>query len=328
VASTVINPKKINFGRVAVLMGGWSAERPVSIKSGQAVLDALLRKGVNAFAIDVTKETVLKDLMNEKIDRVFIALHGKGGEDGVIQSILEVLNLPYTGSGVAASALAMDKLRTKQLLGGIGLPTPAFTVMDDNTDCDAIAASLGFPLIVKPTLEGSSLGMARVDTVEELKAAYENAKNFAGDVLIEQWITGAEYTVAILGDIALPVIQLKTSHVIYDYSAKYLSNDTEYLCPCGLPLEAEKSMQQLALTTFNTVGAKGWGRVDLMCDARNQPWIIEVNTVPGMTDHSLVPMAAKIYGLDFDSLVIKILQQTIDVLNSHAENVLKGTASV
>lgn len=327
-ASTVINPKKINFGRVAVLMGGWSAERPVSIKSGQAVLDALLRKGVNAFAIDVTKETVLKDLMNEKIDRVFIALHGKGGEDGVIQSILEVLNLPYTGSGVAASALAMDKLRTKQLLGGIGLPTPAFTVMDDNTDCDAIAASLGFPLIVKPTLEGSSLGMARVDTVEELKAAYENAKNFAGDVLIEQWITGAEYTVAILGDIALPVIQLKTSHVIYDYSAKYLSNDTEYLCPCGLPLEAEKSMQQLALTTFNTVGAKGWGRVDLMCDARNQPWIIEVNTVPGMTDHSLVPMAAKIYGLDFDSLVIKILQQTIDVLNSHAENVLKGTASV
>lgn len=326
--STVNNHSVENFGRVAVLMGGWSAERPISLQSGQAVLDALLRKGVNAFGIDVTKETVLKDLMREEIDRVFIALHGKGGEDGVIQSILEVLDLPYTGSGVAASALAMDKLRTKQLLQGAGLPTPAYIVMDENTDYDSIVAALGLPLIVKPTLEGSSLGMARVESVEELKMAYENAKGFAGDVLIEQWITGAEYTIAILGEEALPIIRLKTSHAFYDYSAKYQSNDTEYLCPCGLSAEDENDFQKLALSAFNKVGAAGWGRVDLMCDADNKPWVIEINTVPGMTDHSLVPMAAKEFGLDFDSLVVEILQQTISESNSDSARNSKGTVSV
>lgn len=323
------NNKIADFGRVAVLMGGWSAERPVSLQSGQAILDALLRKGVNAFGIDVTKETILKDLTSKKIERVFIALHGKGGEDGVIQSILEVMDLPYTGSGVAASALAMDKLRTKQLLEGAGLPTPAFIVMNEDTDCESVAATLGFPLIVKPTLEGSSLGMARVESIDELKTAYANAKGFAGEVLIEQWISGAEYTVAILGQEALPVIQLKTSHAFYDYSAKYQSNDTEYLCPCGLSIEDEGHIQRLALSAFNKVGATGWGRVDLMCDANNKPWIIEINTVPGMTDHSLVPMAAKEFGLDFEELVVAILQQTTSASNNgHSENDSKGTVSV
>lgn len=322
------NNKIADFGRVAVLMGGWSAERPVSLQSGQAILDALLRKGVNAFGIDATKETILKDLTCEKIERVFIALHGKGGEDGVIQSILEVMDLPYTGSGVAASALAMDKLRTKQLLEGAGLPTPAFIVMNEDTDCESVAATLGFPLIVKPTLEGSSLGMARVESIDELKAAYANAKGFAGEVLIEQWISGAEYTVAILGQEALPVIQLKTSHAFYDYSAKYQSNDTEYLCPCGLSIEDEGHIQRLALSAFNKVGATGWGRVDLMCDANNKPWIIEINTVPGMTDHSLVPMAAKEFGLDFEELVVAILQTTSASNNGHSENDSKGTVSV
>jgi len=301
------------FGRVAVLMGGWSAERPISLQSGQAVLDALLSQGVDAFAIDVNKETILQILLKEKIDRVFIALHGKGGEDGVMQSILEVCGLPYTGSGVAASALAMDKLRTKQVLESAGLPTPAFIVMNEDTDYESVIATLGLPLIVKPTLEGSSLGMAKVESAEELKSAYEGAKNFAGDVLIEQWIMGAEYTVAILEQQVLPVIQLKTPHTFYDYSAKYQSNDTQYLCPCGLSSEDEGQLQRLALSAFNTIGASDWGRVDIMCDETNKSWIIEINTIPGMTSHSLVPMAAKEFGLDFNALVLSILEQTLEL---------------
>ena len=327
--NTIANSEMIkNFGRVAVLMGGWSAERPVSLQSGQAVVDALLKQGVNAFAIDVKKETVLQDLSEEKIDRVFIALHGKGGEDGVIQSILEVLGLPYTGSGVAASALAMDKLRTKQILEAAGLPTPAFVVMDDNTDCESVMASLGSPLIVKPTLEGSSLGMAQVESTAELKAAYKTAKDFAGDVLVEQWVTGAEYTIAILDKQALPVIRLKTPHKFYDYSAKYQSNDTEYLCPCGLSAEDEGHLQRLALSAFNSIGASGWGRVDVMCDTNNKPWVIEINTIPGMTSHSLVPMAAKESGLDFDSLVLTILGQTLGKQNNNHVNKANGAGCV
>jgi len=318
VANSITKNDVKDFGRVAVLMGGWSAERPVSLQSGQAVLDALLRQGINAFGIDVTKQTILDDLKNEKINRAFIALHGKGGEDGTIQSLLEILDIPYTGSGVAASAIAMDKLRTKLLLEGAGLPTPLFVVMDSLSDGDSIAATLGFPLIVKPTLEGSSLGMARVESVEELNAAYTNAKDYAGEILIEQWITGAEYTVAILGQDVLPVIQLKTSHSFYDYSAKYQSNDTEYLCPCGLSKDDEGHLQRLALSAFNKVGASGWGRVDLMCDANNKPWIIEINTIPGMTDHSLVPMAAKEHGLNFDELVSAILKQTLENSSLHS----------
>jgi len=316
------------LGRVAVLMGGWSGERAISLQSGQAILDALLRNGVNAFGIDVTKETILKNLETENIDRAFIALHGKGGEDGVIQSVLEVLDIPYTGSGVAASALAMDKLRTKQLLSGAGLPTPAFIMMDEKSNCDEIVKSLGLPLIVKPTLEGSSLGMARVESVDELKAAYKNAKEFSGDVLVEQWVTGAEYTVAILGDQALPTIELKTPHAFYDYSAKYQSNDTEYLCPCELSKGDEQAIQVLALSAFKHVGATGWGRVDFMCDEDNNPWVIEINTVPGMTDHSLVPMAAKENGIDFDMLVLTILKQTLSSSNGLSRYDSKGAVNV
>lgn len=300
------------LGHVAVLMGGWSAERPVSLQSGQAVLNALLRQGVQAVGLDVNKDSIINDLGSTKIDRVFIALHGKGGEDGVIQSLLEILEIPYTGSGVAASALAMDKLRTKQLLNGAGLATPNYQVLDSHSNYSDVVSALGLPLIVKPSLEGSSLGMSRVESIEELKVAHTHAKKFAGEILVEQWIEGKEYTVAILGENALPVIQLKTSHDFYDYSAKYQSNDTEYLCPCGLSKEDESSLQELALSAFKKVGAVGWGRVDFMCDAANKPWVIEINTIPGMTDHSLVPMAAKQFGLSFDELVVSILQQTTE----------------
>ena len=316
------------LGRVAVLMGGWSGERAISLQSGQAILDALLRKGVNAFGIDVTKETILKNLETESIDRAFIALHGKGGEDGVIQSLLEVLDIPYTGSGVAASALAMDKLRTKQLLSGAGLPTPAFIMMDEKSNYDEVVKLLGLPLIVKPTLEGSSLGMARVESVDELDVAYKNAKEFSGDVLVEQWVTGAEYTVAILGEQALPTIELKTPHAFYDYSAKYQSNDTEYLCPCELSKEDEQAIQALALSAFKHVGATGWGRVDFMCDKDKTLWIIEINTVPGMTDHSLVPMAAKEHGVDFDTLVLTIIKQTLSNSNGLSKYDSKGAVNV
>ncbi len=313
------NEQVKKFGRVAVLMGGWAAERAVSLQSGQAVLNALLSKGVDAFGIDVTKETILQKLTSENIDRVFIALHGKGGEDGVIQSVLEVMGLPYTGSKVAASALAMDKLRTKLLLKGVGLSTPAFAVMNSINEAENIVKQIGLPLIVKPTLEGSSLGMSKVNSASELSAAFENAKDFAGEVLAEQWIVGDEYTVAILGDKALPAIRLKTPHDFYDYSAKYQSDDTEYICPCGLSASAEQALQALALQAFNEVGASGWGRVDFMFDEASKPWIIEINTVPGMTDHSLVPMAAKQNGMDFPELVLSILALTLTSGDSTVE---------
>ena len=309
--STVNNHNVENFGRVAVLMGGWSAERPISLQSGQAVLDALLRKGVNAFGIDVTKETVLKDLMSEKINRVFIALHGKGGEDGVIQSILEVLDLSYTGSGVAASALAMDKLRTKQLLQGAGLPTPAYMRLEETTDMSYVGATLDFPVMVKPTLEGSSIGMSKVAEESGLNKAWQVASEFGDSVLAEQWVHGKEYTVAILGRTALPVIRLETNRDFYDYAAKYDDNDTQYHCPCGLNEEEEAQLQRLALSAFDTVGAKGWGRVDIMSDEEGKPSVIEINTVPGMTSHSLVPMAAKEKGFSFTELVFNILSQTL-----------------
>jgi len=311
VNSTVNNHNVENFGRVAVLMGGWSAERPISLQSGQAVLDALLRKGVNAFGIDVTKETVLKDLMSEKINRVFIALHGKGGEDGVIQSILEVLHLPYTGSGVLASALAMDKLRSKELLQGSGLPTPAYMRLEETTDMNYVGATLGFPIMVKPTLEGSSIGMSKVAEESGLNKAWQVAAKFGDSVLAEQWVHGKEYTVAILGQTALPVIRLETKRDFYDYAAKYDDNDTQYHCPCGLNEEEEAQLQRFALSAFDAVGAKGWGRVDIMSDEEGKPSVIEINTVPGMTSHSLVPMAAKAKGFSFTELVFNILSQTL-----------------
>ncbi len=300
------------FGKVAVLMGGWSSEREVSLKSGQAVLAALCEQGVDAHGIDVQRHQVLKDLLGGGFDRAFIILHGPGGEDGVMQGALEVLGIPYTGSGVAASALAMDKLRSKQLFEGAGIPTPAWQVLDENLDATSVVASLGLPVMVKPALEGSSIGMSKVAEAEGLAEAYRLAAGFEGEVLAERWISGREYTVTILGETALPVICLETPRAFYDYEAKYQTGDTRYLCPCGLAAAEEQRLQRLALSAFRAIGARGWGRVDILCEEDGTPWVIELNTVPGMTDHSLVPMAARQAGLDFEQLVLQILAQTLD----------------
>ena len=303
--------KPEDFGRVAVLMGGWSAEREVSLRSGEAVLNALLSKKVDAHKIDVNRESIFDDLKTGHFDRVFIILHGAGGEDGAMQSALDIMELPYTGSGVLASAVAMDKLRCKELLQGSGLPTPPYMKLEKNTDMSYVGATLGFPIMVKPTLEGSSIGMSKVNEEADLYKAWEVAADFGDTVLAEQWVHGKEYTVAVLGGVALPAIRLETKREFYDYAAKYEDDDTQYHCPCGLDKEAEAQLQRLALSAFNAVGAKGWGRVDLMCDEEGKPYIIEINTVPGMTSHSLVPMAAKANGLSFEDLVLNILSQTL-----------------
>lgn len=297
-----------SFGKVAVLLGGTAAEREVSLKSGTAVLQALLRRGVDAHPIDVQGPQSLKELEQGGFDRVFIALHGRGGEDGVMQGALESLGLPYTGSGVLGSALGMDKLRTKQLWLGAGLPTPDFVVMDANTDFAAVAARLGLPIMVKPVREGSSIGMTKVTRAEQLADAWREAARYDQEVLAERWITGAEYTVGILCGEPLPLIRLETPRDFYDYEAKYVADNTRYLCPCGLDAARERELQELALCAFDAVGASGWGRVDLMVEDDGRPWLLEVNTVPGMTDHSLVPMAAQAAGIDFDELVWRILE--------------------
>lgn len=303
------NRKSHEFGKVALLMGGWSAERAVSLNSGNAVLDALRRQGVDVTPIDVDCD-VFNVLQNGNFDRVFNMLHGRGGEDGVIQSILEVMGLPYTGSGVLGSAVAMDKLRSKYLWRGLGLPTPDFVVLENAADCEKALERLGLPLIVKPVLEGSSIGISKVKQSNEMQPAWEQARKF-GPVIAEKWITGGEYTVGILGEQILPLIRLETSREFYDYEAKYVGNQTRYHCPCGLSAQLEQSLQQLARQAFTALGAEGWGRVDFMLDAAQQPWLIEANTVPGMTDHSLVPMAAKAAGISFDELVLRILSTSI-----------------
>ena len=307
------------FGKVAVLMGGWSSERAVSLRSGQAVLDALVRSGVDAHGVDVHKQTVLQELESGGFDRAFIVLHGPGGEDGRIQAVLEVMDIPYTGSDVLASALAMDKWRSKMILEAAGLPTPDYMVLDDNSDPEYVVACLGLPLMIKPALEGSSIGMTRVEEPEQMRKAYETAAQFSGAVIAERWIDGGEYTVTVLGDEALPVIKLETPNAFYDYEAKYQSDQTRYLCPCGLETEQEGQLQRLALSAFRAVGARGWGRVDILCSEDGKPWVIELNTVPGMTDHSLVPMAAKAIGMDFDQLVYAILAQTLTGSNGHQQ---------
>ncbi|MEO1752260.1 D-alanine--D-alanine ligase [Thiofaba sp. EF100] len=304
-----MNIEAQRFGKVAVLYGGWSAEREVSLKSGQAVLAALQARGVDAHGIDAGHD-VVERLKAGGFDRAFIVMHGRGGEDGVIQGALELIGLPYTGSGVLASALGMDKLRTKQLWLGAGLPTPAFRVLESTADAGRAADALALPLMVKPALEGSSIGMSKVWQASELAAAFTKAAGF-GPVLAEQFIEGSEYTVAILGERALPPIRLETSHDFYDFDAKYIANDTRYHCPCGLPPEAEAELKALALAAFRAVGARGWGRVDVMRDAEGRFWLLEINTVPGMTDHSLVPMAARADGMDFEALVLAILATTL-----------------
>lgn len=299
------------LGRVAVLYGGDSAEREVSLRSGAAVVAALQAQGVQVVPM-VLGPNPLSDIQAAKVDRAFIALHGPGGEDGKIQALLEYLNIPYTGSGMSASALCMDKLRTKHLWRGVGLPTPNYQTLTAESDWHQVLTELGGEVIVKPCHEGSSLGMARVDSAQTLADAYQQARQFDQSVMVEQFIRGAEYTVAVLGNTTLPTIKLETNHRFYDFDAKYQADDTRYLCPCGLPPEREVVLQSLALAAFNAVGAEGWGRVDIMTDESGAPYLLEANTVPGMTDHSLVPMAAKAAGYSFDELVMTILRQTLE----------------
>ena len=304
--SHLIDPQ--SFGKVAVLMGGWSAERAVSLKSGAAVLKALQSRGVDAHGIDVQRDTVLSELQKGNYNIAFNILHGPGGEDGVMQGALEVLGLAYTGSKVLASSLSMDKLRSKQLLEAIGLPTPNYMVLEEDTDFEYVAATLGLPIMVKPAREGSSIGMSKVEDASQLHSAWQLAAQFSGAVLAEQWISGSEYTVAILGDEALPAIKLETDNTFYDYEAKYQADSTLYHCPSGLDDETEKRLQQLALKAYQALGCSGWGRVDLMMDKAGVAYVLEANTVPGMTDHSLVPMAARQYGMSFPQLTVEILE--------------------
>ncbi|MFV3318901.1 D-alanine--D-alanine ligase [Pseudomonas sp. NY15374] len=298
------------FGRVAVLYGGKSAEREVSLKSGAAVIEALTSAGVDVVAIDVGDD-LLARLQNEKIDRAFIILHGRGGEDGSMQGLLECLGIPYTGSGILASALAMDKLRTKQVWQSLGIPTPRHAVLASESDCVEAGKELGFPLIVKPAHEGSSIGMAKVNSVEELVAAWKDAAKYDSQVLVEQWIHGPEFTIAVLRGQVLPPIALGTPHVFYDYDAKYIANDTQYRIPCGLDAGKEQELMDLTARACDAIGIEGWGRLDVMQDEQGRFWLLEVNTAPGMTDHSLVPMAARAAGLDFQQLVLAILAESV-----------------
>ncbi|HEY3784477.1 MAG TPA: D-alanine--D-alanine ligase [Steroidobacteraceae bacterium] len=295
------------FGRVAVLLGGDSSEREISLLSGNAVLGGLQRRGIEAHAFD-PRERALPSLLEERFERVWIALHGPGGEDGTLQGALEYLGVPYTGSGVMGSAIAMDKLRTKRLAQAIGVATADFAVLRGPQDFEIALARLGLPLIVKPATQGSSVGMTKVERAEELPAAYQAAAGIESSVFAEPWIVGKEYTVAVLQGRALPAIRIETPKTFYDYEAKYFREDTRYYCPCGLSAPAEQHLASLAVAAFGAVDAEGWGRVDFMMDAAGRPLLLEVNTIPGMTSHSLVPMAAKAAGLDFDELVWRVLE--------------------
>ncbi len=301
-----MNNRINKWGRVGVLMGGTAAEREISLMSGRAVYDALLRQKVDAIAIDI-HDSMMETIKNAPVDRMFNIIHGRGGEDGVVQAILDTLGLPYTGSGVLASALSMDKLRTKLCWQGAGLNTPKWCLLQSERDIARCINELGFPVIVKPALEGSSLGMSRATTETELYQAWQLAAQFNCDVYAESWVQGHEYTVGILAGQALPVIRLATPNIFYDFDAKYQAKTTQYHCPAGLTDEQEKKLTELALQACQVIGVTGWGRVDLFIDDSQQVQLIEVNTVPGMTNHSLVPMAAKQAGLDFDELVIRIL---------------------
>lgn len=294
------------FGKVAVLLGGWAAEREVSLNSGNAVLKALQAQGIDAHGVDVDRE-IANVLQAGNYDRVFNIVHGRGGEDGQLQGLLDILQLPYTGCGLMASAISMDKLMTKNIWLGLGLTTPKYCVLDDALDVEQVVNHLGLPVIVKPSLEGSSIGMSKVDTVDQLQAAYDLAKEY-GTVFAEQWITGEEYTVAIVDGQVLPSIRLQANNAFYDYEAKYQSDETQYFCPSGLSNEAEQEVRTLAKKAFDAIGGRGWGRVDFMRHQDGKFYLIEVNTVPGMTDHSLVPMAAKAFGWDFQELVKRVLQ--------------------
>jgi D-alanine-D-alanine ligase len=299
-----------DFGAVAVLYGGGSSERDISLLTGNAVLAALKRRGVNAQGFDPAQRA-LADLQALKIERVWIALHGPGGEDGSVQGALEFLGVPYTGSGVLGSAIAMDKLRSKRLAQAAGVSTPEFVVLQAAADLDLALKRLGLPLIVKPASQGSSVGMARVERAEDLPQAWKDARRIESAVFAEAWISGGEYTVAILHGAALPSIRIETPRSFYDYEAKYFRDDTRYFCPSGLTPAAEQQLAKLALASNEACAVEGWGRVDFMLDAAGKPLLLEINTVPGMTDHSLVPMAARAAGIDFDELVWRVLETSL-----------------
>lgn len=300
-----------SFGKVAVMFGGTSAEREVSLKSGQAVFNALQAQGIDVHAFD-PKFSPLTDLQAQAFDRVFIVLHGRGGEDGTMQGALQLLGLPYTGSGVLGSALSMDKIRCKFLFSAHGLPTAPFAVAHKGEAIDyaAMLAKLNGKVMVKPANEGSSIGMSAAESAEQLEQALNLAFTYDDSVLVEQWISGREFTVSMLDGQALPVIEMRTPRAFYDYEAKYQSNTTQYLCPAPIDDEQTRSLQQAAIAAFKAVDAKGWGRVDAMMDEQGNFFLLEVNTVPGMTEKSLVPMAAKAAGYSFEQLVVKILEQS------------------
>jgi len=297
----------VNFGKVAVLLGGKSAEREVSLKSGGMVLNALRSRGVDALPFDPA-ERGLDALIGERFERAFIALHGRFGEDGTVQGVLEWLGIPYTGSGVLASALAMDKLRTKLLWHAEGLPTPPYAVLTKDSDLRAVARKLGVPLMVKPASEGSSIGMSKVRSAARLDEAFALAVNYDRVVIAEKFIDGTELTAGILGDQVLPLIKIETPRDFYDYEAKYIADDTRYIVPCGLSAARERDMRALCLKAFRALGCRGWGRVDLMLNRQGRPFVLEVNTVPGMTDHSLVPKAARAVGMSYEDLCLRILE--------------------
>lgn len=294
------------FGKVGVLLGGKSAEREVSLKSGGAVLAALKRQGVDAHPFDPA-EHGLAALEQAGFERVFINLHGRGGEDGSMQGALSLMGIPYTGSGIEASALGMDKWRTKLVWQAAGLPVPDYALLTADSDFAAVERQLGLPLFVKPANEGSSVGVSKVKAAGELRAAYAAAAKHDPLVLAERFMSGGEFTVAVVGDQVLPVVKIEPTTEFYDYEAKYFRDDTRYLCPCGLPAETEARMQALARQAFAVLGCRGWGRVDILLDADGTPYLLEINTSPGMTDHSLVPMAARAAGIDFDELCLRIL---------------------
>jgi D-alanine-D-alanine ligase len=298
------------FGKVAVLMGGRSSEREISLLTGEAVHAALCRRGVSAHKLDPVANFP-GALLEGGFDRVWLALHGRGGEDGTMQGLLSCLGIPYTGSGVLGSAISMDKLRTKRLLAGVGLPSPPYRVLDPAIEAADVIADLGLPLIVKPACEGSSIGMTKVERAEDLSLAVASAARYGGEIFAERWISGGEYTAAILQGEALPLIGIEAKSIFYDYQAKYFSDETRYQCPCGLPPAAERRIAELALAAFDAVGAGGWGRVDFMVGPDGAPMILEINTIPGMTGHSLVPMAAAAAGIGFDELVWRILETSL-----------------
>jgi len=295
------------FGRVAVLFGGDSSEREISLLTGNAVLAALKSRGVDAHAFD-PGERPLTELLGERFARVWIALHGPGGEDGTLQGALEYLGVPYTGSGVMGSAIGMDKLRTKRLALAAGVPTADFVTLQGPEDFAPTLERLKLPLIVKPATQGSSVGMSKVERAEELPAAYAAAAQFETLVFAEPWLSGSEYTVALLQGAALPSIRIETPKTFYDYEAKYFRDDTRYFCPSGLSAAVEAHLAALALAAFEACGASGWGRADFMMDGAGRPQLLEINTIPGMTDHSLVPMAARAAGIDFPELCWRVLE--------------------